>query len=226
VTPQIPRAAARAHDSRTDWRRRVLLALAVVVPLILIALPLEWARETAADGLFRFVASGAGGFPAIMTVAGWLTLALLPATAVLIDRDYRRRYGTPTPTAHAGTTQLIQRVKTARGHGVARRPWGYWVRRGPLLLVAALAVIYLPVRGTGATAVTAAWRALPGGDAFLVGWRWACGLALLGTVVVVAAPIFAGMRPRRARPASPTGVYAVALAMPVIALIGALVNTA
>ncbi len=183
-----------------------------------VLIPLELAREVAANAVVHSATRLTGGVAVGMVFIGWLTFALLPLAAVVLDRDYHRRFGSPGTPVATDTTQLMRRVKARRGHGVARRPARFWLARSPLLVVFALAALFLPLLVAGHSRMVIGWQQTYAGATFLTGWQWSCWTAILGTIIVIMAPVFAGTRPRRARPSSPARVYAAAVALPLIAL--------
>lgn len=232
----------RRSSRRARWRAAAIGALAVLV--VALVVPFEVARESVADKLVRWADSATHSSIPAMTVAGWLTYALVPLVAVVFDRDNRRRYGRPKslprqatgPLDGTGTFELVEpdpagrignrltdtghlllRQRAERGHRVARPGIGYWLGRFPLLAVVALAVLFLPLRGV-ATDLVDRWRAAYSGAAFVTGWHWSMPAAALGVILVVMGPVFASAVPRRARQASRTRLYLVAALLPVLAL--------
>jgi hypothetical protein len=222
ITPPAAHSEARHHVPRTERRRRTLIQVAIVVMVLILVIPLEFVREATADWLVEWVDAAVGSGPTAMAVAGWLTFALLPIVMIVVDRDMRRRYGAPEVDVRTDTTVLMQRVKATRGHRVAGPSRVHWLVRSPLYAVAALAVIFLPLRGM-ATGVVNGWRRTYGGAAFVTGWHWSVPAAMLGAILIVGTPLYNAVRPRRAAPPVPQSrVYAVAAALPLVSLVIAL----
>ncbi|HKD99284.1 MAG TPA: hypothetical protein VKB69_17030 [Micromonosporaceae bacterium] len=129
----------------------------------------------------------------------------------------RQASGRPAADPLTDTGHLVLRQRAARGHRLARRGPGHWLRRSPLLVALALAVLFLPLRGVN-TDLVDRWRAAVSGAAFVNGWHWSMPAAALGVILIVMAPVFASAAPRRARQAPRTVLYLVAALLPLLAL--------
>jgi len=189
----------------------MIVVLSALVVVVLLLVPLEYVHDVVARNVFRFADWLTHGTPIWMAVAGWCTYGLLPLVAITLDRDKRRRYGRPEISVADDSTQLIQRIRAEDGHRIARRPLHYWATRTPLLVVVALAVGFLPLPGRRAD-LADMMSTTRDGAAFLIGWQWACVAGLLGTVVVIMAPVAGALRRRPTRHSAIPG-YVLALAL-------------
>jgi hypothetical protein len=158
-----------------------------------------------------------------MAVAGWLAYGLLPLAVIVLDRDHRRRYGRPEFGALTDSTQLMERIKASSGHRVASPSVRHWLSRAPLLIVLALALLFLPIPGARHPSLADTMGVTHGGAAFLIGTQWACIAGVFGAMIVILAPIVAARRPAEAR-RSPLRGYAAAMALPVVALAVAIMS--
>ena len=207
----------RHRRARRTNRRRTRLILALVVLAAACAVPLEFARQAFVARLINATGALTGGAPLALALAGWLTYGLLPLLAIVLDRDNRTRYGRPDVRPLDDSTLLIRRVRATEGHRIARRPFHYWISRSPLVLILAVAVVFLPMPFTH---LVADLRESEAGAAFLIGWQWSCVAALLGVVIVVLAPVAGAFRSRQAAPTTlPSRLY-VAAALPSIVALG------
>jgi hypothetical protein len=216
TTHPSPRVGARRRAA-APRRRPAAIAALVLVALAIVAV-LDHYREAAAEWMFRLALTVTGGAHAGMTVAGWLTFALVPLGAVVLDRDHRRRFGAPAPRDMSDTMQFVLRERASRGHGVARRPVTWWLRRTPLFAVFAVAAINLPLALGHRSDFGTSWRATAGGQQYLGGWHWSLIAAIVGAALVILAPLAVAFRKRRARVASPTALYVVVALLPLAGL--------
>jgi len=211
------------HSHRRRRLARFAVVSAALAAVAAAAFPLEHARVAAARGVFHFVQHFIGGTPTAMAVVGWLAYGLLPLAVIVVDRDHRRRFGRPEFGTMTDSTQLIERIKSSSGHRVARRSVRHWLSRSPLLIVAALAVLFLPIPGRHHPSLADTMGMTHGGAAFLIGTQWACIAGVLGTMIVILAPIVAARRSTEL-PRSPARGYAAAMALPMAALAVAIVS--
>jgi hypothetical protein len=195
----------------------MIVVLAALVVVVLLLIPLEYVHDVVARDVFRFANWLTHGTPIWMAVAGWFTYGLLPLVAITLDGDKRRRYGRPEISVADDSTQLIRRIRADDGHRIARRPLGYWATRTPLLVVVALAIGFLPLPGRRAD-LAEMMSATRGGAAFLIGWQWACVAGLLGTMVVIMAPVAGAIRRSPTKHSAIPG-YVLALAMSAAGLV-------
>jgi hypothetical protein len=217
TSPPAARTATRHRAERNTRRRRVVLATALI-GIAAAATAVEFARDVVTPRLFHAANGLVGGMPVGMAVAGWCTYGLLPLAAILLDRDYRRRYGRADVGPLTDSTLLMRRIKASDGHRLARRPWIVWAWRVPVAALVALAVVFLPIPGDGHGDLVATMQTTRGGAAFLIGWQWAGVTAALGTMIIVLGPVAAALRPREASGRMPIGSYTVASALSLAAL--------
>src|SRR5262249_56334217 len=97
------------------------------------------------------------------------------------------------------------------GGRVGGRTLGAGARRTPLVVLVELGVGCMPVAG-GRADLADMRSTTRDGAAFLIGWQWACVAGLLGTVVVIMAPVAGALR-RRPTKHSATPGYVLALAL-------------
>jgi hypothetical protein len=196
----MPEYAGRHKPGRRAWIPYAIPALLLIFRFVF---------EFTFDGYTGNIVNSVGRFchdsRVEMAMAGWLTIAFLPLAVDVFVTDRHRRLGGD----RSGVAHMTTRNKAARGHGLAPRPMAHWIRRIPMLLAFALAVLFWPLTGAS---MASQWTATIGGVAFAHGWRISLVGAALGIVVILAEP---WLRPGIKR-------WAL-LALPALALAAALV---
>jgi hypothetical protein len=204
---------------RNAHHRRRVIVVGTLLGIAAAAIAVEFARDAVTPRLFHAANGFVGDVPVGMAVAGWCTYGLLPLAAILIDRDHRRRYGRADVGPLSDSTLLMQRIKAADGHRLARRSWYVWCWRAPIAALIALAIVFLPVPGDGHGDLVATMQETRGGAAFLIGWQWACVAAVLGVMFIVIGPVITALRPRGSESRRlPIGAYVTASALSLAAL--------
>jgi hypothetical protein len=110
-----------------------------------------------------------------MFIAGWATVGFVPAAASMFFLDGNRR------ERQIGDDPLT-RPHLARGHAVAGRGSGYWIRRLPLILPLLVAFVLMPSR-TGVSPV--GWHETLGGESFRHGCRLSFLVSLLALMALL-----------------------------------------
>ena len=140
-------------------------AVAVVAPILF---AFVFGRAVVVGHLIDWLDSETGGSRSLITVAGWLTAALAPLAARTFMIDSEERNNRLGDGGHNGDVAVLTtRARAASGHGIAPRPTSYWIRRAPLVLALAVAILFWPLHGdVGPTQ----WRSTAAGHAFTQGW--------------------------------------------------------
>jgi hypothetical protein len=190
-----------------------LRLVAFVGVLVVVALPLEWAREALARAVVHATYTVAGGSPTGLRIGGWLMFVAGPIAAVWYGHDLRRMIDnarSPQPAL----ARFAGRRRGRVGHR-ARRSVSFWIKRAPLVVPIALALGFVVPRGfLGHT--PANWAALPGGVDFMAGVRWSLIATFAAGTLVMLTEVALLTEPKRWLS---TTVGVIALLMPVTALL-------